>query len=139
MTNKLYYGDNLQVLRDSIADESVDLIYLDPPFNSNASYNVLFKGPQPKRTGVVRASLVSNKRWRAGQEIPTCERSHKMNDRQRDALFRTIIRTTAATPKCAFQILEEIAGSMDRREVPTSPKRQPENAYPEAASFEQVP
>lgn len=46
MTNHLYYGDNLRVLRESIADESVDLIYLDPPFNSNASYNVLFKGPQ---------------------------------------------------------------------------------------------
>ena len=46
MTNHLYYGDNLKVLRDSIADESVDLIYLDPPFNSNASYNVLFKGPK---------------------------------------------------------------------------------------------
>ena len=44
--NHLYYGDNLKVLRESIADESVDLIYLDPPFNSNASYNVLFKGPQ---------------------------------------------------------------------------------------------
>ena len=43
MTNRLYYGDNLQVLRDHIADESVDLIYLDPPFNSNAGYNVLFK------------------------------------------------------------------------------------------------
>jgi site-specific DNA-methyltransferase (adenine-specific) len=43
--NHLYYGDNLAVLRDSIRDESVDLIYLDPPFNSNASYNVLFKGP----------------------------------------------------------------------------------------------
>ena len=36
----LYYGDNLQVLRNSIATESVDLIYLDPPFNSNATYNV---------------------------------------------------------------------------------------------------
>jgi len=46
MTNHLYYGDNLAVLRDSIADASVDLIYLDPPFNSNASYNVLFKGPK---------------------------------------------------------------------------------------------
>ncbi|HEX8444842.1 MAG TPA: DNA methyltransferase [Allosphingosinicella sp.] len=41
--NRLYYGDNLQVLRDHIPDESVDLIYLDPPFNSNAGYNVLFK------------------------------------------------------------------------------------------------
>jgi adenine specific DNA methylase Mod len=42
-TNTLYYGDNLEVLRDHIPDESVDLIYLDPPFNSNRSYNVLFK------------------------------------------------------------------------------------------------
>jgi len=41
--NKLYYGDNLDVLREHIATESVDLIYLDPPFNSNRSYNVLFK------------------------------------------------------------------------------------------------
>jgi len=41
--NTLYYGDNLQVLRDHVPDESVDLIYLDPPFNSNASYNVLFR------------------------------------------------------------------------------------------------
>jgi len=46
VANHLYYGDNLAVLRDSVADESVDLIYLDPPFNSNASYNVLFKGPK---------------------------------------------------------------------------------------------
>ncbi len=43
--NALHYGDNLSVLRESVADESVDLIYLDPPFNSNATYNVLFKAP----------------------------------------------------------------------------------------------
>jgi site-specific DNA-methyltransferase (adenine-specific) len=42
MTNKLFYGDNLSVLREHVSDESVDLIYLDPPFNSNANYNVLF-------------------------------------------------------------------------------------------------
>ncbi|HEY6543219.1 MAG TPA: DNA methyltransferase [Ktedonobacteraceae bacterium] len=41
--NTLFYGDNLKVLREYIADESVDLIYLDPPFNSNRNYNVLFK------------------------------------------------------------------------------------------------
>ena len=45
MTNTLYYGDNLPVLREHIASESVDLVYLDPPFNSNANYNILFKGP----------------------------------------------------------------------------------------------
>jgi DNA modification methylase len=40
--NLLYYGDNLDVLRRHLKDEIVDLVYLDPPFNSNANYNVLF-------------------------------------------------------------------------------------------------
>ncbi len=44
--NKLYFGDNLDILREYIKDETVDLIYLDPPFNSNANYNVLFKTPK---------------------------------------------------------------------------------------------
>jgi adenine specific DNA methylase Mod len=43
MRDTLYYGDNLEVLRDYIPDHSVDLVYLDPPFNSDASYNVLFR------------------------------------------------------------------------------------------------
>jgi DNA modification methylase len=46
MNNHLYYGDNLQVLRNTLADESIDLIYLDPPFNSAANYNVLFSSPK---------------------------------------------------------------------------------------------
>jgi site-specific DNA-methyltransferase (adenine-specific) len=44
--NQLYYGDNLTILRANIKDESVDLIYLDPPFNSKATYNLLFKSPK---------------------------------------------------------------------------------------------
>ena len=52
--NKLYYGDNLDVLRRHIDDESVDLVYLDPPFNSNASYNVLFA----ERNGTQAASQI---------------------------------------------------------------------------------
>ncbi len=47
----LFYGDNLQVLRDSIATESIDLIYLDPPFNSNATHNVLFRSPRGEESG----------------------------------------------------------------------------------------
>ena len=43
---KLFYGDNLQILRAQIVDESVDLIYLDPPFNSKRDYNLLFKTPK---------------------------------------------------------------------------------------------
>jgi DNA modification methylase len=43
--NTLFYGDNLAILREHVEDESVDLVYLDPPFNSNANYNLLFKAP----------------------------------------------------------------------------------------------
>ena len=42
----LFFGDNLDILRESIKDESVDLIYLDPPFNSRRDYNLLFKSPK---------------------------------------------------------------------------------------------
>jgi adenine specific DNA methylase Mod len=41
--NTLYFGDNLGILKRHISDESIDLIYLDPPFNSNRDYNVLFR------------------------------------------------------------------------------------------------
>ena len=41
--NILYFGDNLEILRRHVRDESVDLVYLDPPFKSNQNYNVLFK------------------------------------------------------------------------------------------------
>ena len=40
--NHLYYGDNLDILRRYVKDESVDLVYFDPPFSSNANYNALF-------------------------------------------------------------------------------------------------
>lgn len=43
--NTLFYGDNLEIMRNHIQDESVDLIYLDPPFNSKADYNILYREP----------------------------------------------------------------------------------------------
>lgn len=48
MKNQLYFGDNLDILREKISSESVDLVYLDPPFNSNARYNVLFQSSEDK-------------------------------------------------------------------------------------------
>ena len=45
---ELYYGDNLDVLRQYIPTESVDLIYLDPPFNSKRAYNLLFETPEER-------------------------------------------------------------------------------------------
>ena len=50
--NQLYYGNNLPVLRDHIRDESVNLVYLDPPFNSNQDYNVLFAERDGSRAAV---------------------------------------------------------------------------------------
>lgn len=46
VANALYFRDNLDILREHIADESADLTYLDSPFNSSANYNVLFKSPK---------------------------------------------------------------------------------------------
>jgi len=58
----LYYGDNLQVMRDNLKDESVDLIYLDPPFNSKRDYNLLFKSP--------KGEAAVNKLQRSGARRP---------------------------------------------------------------------
>ena len=74
---QVYYGDNLQVLRDEIASDSVDLIYLDPPFNSNATYNVLFRSP----TGEAAES-----------QIEAFEDSWHWNDHAEDA-FDQVIRS----------------------------------------------
>lgn len=53
--NKLYFGDNLDIMREHIEDESVDLIYLDPPFNSSATYNVLFS----ERNGTASSAQIT--------------------------------------------------------------------------------
>jgi site-specific DNA-methyltransferase (adenine-specific) len=69
MANKLYYGDNLKVLRDSIADESVDLVYLDPPFNSNASYNILFKAPSGEQSAAQIEAFDDTWHWNESAEL----------------------------------------------------------------------
>jgi len=64
--NRLYYGDNLHVLREEIPSESVDLIYLDPPFNSKRDYNVLFKTPKGNES---QASITAfEDAWHWGQQ-----------------------------------------------------------------------
>ena len=69
MSNALYYGDNLKVLRDSIAPANVDLIYLDPPFNSNASYNVLFKAPSGEQSQAQIEAFEDTWHWNETAEL----------------------------------------------------------------------
>jgi adenine specific DNA methylase Mod len=69
MANHLYYGDNLQVLRNSIATESVDLVYLDPPFNSQANYNVLFKAPSGAKSEAQIEVFEDTWHWNDSAEI----------------------------------------------------------------------
>jgi site-specific DNA-methyltransferase (adenine-specific) len=61
--NKLYFGDNLDILREHVALESVDLIYLDPPFNSNATYNVLFQEKSGEKSAAQITAFEDTWHW----------------------------------------------------------------------------
>ena len=67
--NQLYFGDNLNILRDYVADESVDLIYLDPPFNSNATYNVLFREREGDESAAQIAAFEDTWHWSLDSEL----------------------------------------------------------------------
>ena len=67
--NHLYFGDNLDILRQHIADESVDLIYLDPPFNSNATYNVLFRERSGEESAAQITAFDDTWRWNIESEL----------------------------------------------------------------------
>jgi DNA modification methylase len=62
-TNVLYYGDNLDILRRYIPDESVDLVYLDPPFNSNRAYNVIFKDESGRKSDAQLLAFEDTWHW----------------------------------------------------------------------------
>ena len=64
--NQLYFGDNLKMLRQYVAEEGVDLIYLDPPFNSQASYNVLFAESNGARAAAQIKAFEDTWRWNQG-------------------------------------------------------------------------
>ena len=61
--NKLYFSDNLEVLRRHIPMGSIDLIYLDPPFNSNATYNMLFKEPSGEKSAAQISAFEDTWKW----------------------------------------------------------------------------
>ena len=91
--NKLYYSDNLQVLGEDIADASVDLIYLDPPFNnSRQDYNVLFAEKDGSRYASQITAFKDALEWnleaeRSYQEV--VEQGGRVADAMR--AFRTLL------------------------------------------------
>jgi DNA modification methylase len=64
--NSLFYGDNLDILRNDVASESIDLIYLDPPFNSQSTYNVLFKSPTGEQSQAQIEAFEDTWHWEDG-------------------------------------------------------------------------
>ncbi len=92
MDNLLYYGDNLDVLRRHVKDESVDLVYLDPPFKSDATYNVLFSEHSGERAASQIQAFEDTWHWDEAAALTyqeTVERGGKVADALR--AFRTLM------------------------------------------------
>ncbi len=75
----LYYGDNLQVMREHLKDQSVDLIYLDPPFNSKRDYNLLFKSPKGEAADASITAFEDSWHWGFQAEQEFKELLHQAN------------------------------------------------------------
>jgi DNA modification methylase len=93
----LWYGDNLKILREHVPTASVDLVYLDPPFNSNRTYNVLFKGPDGAG---------------ATAQIRAIEDTWRWNDATREAL-RDLRATAPETVRELVDSLIRVLGEND--------------------------
>lgn len=75
----LYFGDNLHILREHIPDESVDLVYLDPPFNSKRDYNLLFKTPKGQNSDAQITAFEDSWHWGIQAESEYAEILHQSN------------------------------------------------------------
>lgn len=95
--NALYFGDNLDVLRESIAAESVDLIYLDPPFNSARDYNILFSSPKGVESSAQITAFEDS--WHWGE--------------QAEREFREIVRCSNTDVAEMIQALRKFLGEND--------------------------
>ena len=94
-TNILYYGDNLDILQGHIPDESVDLIYLDPPFNSRRQYNVLFKERSGTPSSAQIRAFSDTWHW----------------DRKAEATYQNVVVKAPLQVSKAIEALREFIGS----------------------------
>jgi adenine specific DNA methylase Mod len=77
--NSLYFGDNLDILREHIRDESIDLVYLDPPFNSKRDYNILFKTPKGHQSDAQITAFEDTWHWGEQAEKEFTDLLHQEN------------------------------------------------------------
>jgi DNA modification methylase len=85
--NRLYFGDNLEVLDEHVADESVDLIYLDPPFNSKRNYSVIFdRNREPDEAAAQNQAFLDTWKWTHATEVLIGGLSNTAPTRVADAL-----------------------------------------------------
>lgn len=103
---KLFYGDNLQVLRDRIPAESVDLIYLDPPFNSKADYNVLFSTPKGERSEAQVTAFEDS--WEWGIESVRSLEQLKFTHGELAELLDLLVRTLGQNSLSAYLVMMAI-------------------------------
>ncbi len=100
--NKLFYGDNLSVLRESIITESVDLVYLDPPFNSAASYNVLFRAPSGEQSAAQIEAFEDTWHWNESAELAFSEVENNRHNSQAATMLRAIRSTLGENDMMAY-------------------------------------
>lgn len=87
MENTLYYGDNLDILREYIPDNSIDLIYLDPPFNSKKDYNILYQEPNGNKSDAQIKAFNDTWHWGNSSENILYEISQNASSRLVDLLM----------------------------------------------------
>jgi len=102
MENKLFFGDNLEVLRDHVPDDSVDLIYIDPPFNSNRNYFVLFKDRTGKASAAQEAAFEDTWTWTEDSEATYKELVARNPNRDLATTTESLRQFLKETPMMAY-------------------------------------
>jgi len=112
MSNRLFYGDNLEVLRGRDADgrpvmpdESVDLVYLDPPFNSAANYNVLFRAPDGKASDSQLEAFEDTWHWGDSAEAAYNDVLTQVTHTDAATLLRGIVTALGRNDMTAYLVM----------------------------------
>ncbi len=102
--NSLFYGDNLDIMRQYIADESVDLIYLDPPFNSQRNYNILYKDESGLDSNAPLVAFEDTWHWSRQTSEAEFEELKQQGDKLAE-LLTALVSVIGRTPLTAYLVM----------------------------------